>query len=146
METIVQWATILSPIIAVIIAVLASRHSAKETAKHIDSIKESTKLQVDSIKELAKVQISVTKIQLYKELSDARHRSLLANKKEGDALEREHSLSIFGYVNEDIIYKEQGRQEKRANIAYEQEFYTQQAKRITDSLKKLEEAEKALQK
>ena len=128
------------------IAIWTIRSSAKDTAQQIAALEESTQKQVESIKELAKVQISVTRIQLYKELSDARHHFLLANKKKGDALEREHSRLMFGYVNEDIVYKEQERQEKKNNIAYEQEFYSQQTKRITDSLKKLEEVEKLLQK
>lgn len=48
MEAIVQWATILSPIIAVVIAIWASRSSAKETAKQIAAIKELAVLQIDS--------------------------------------------------------------------------------------------------
>ena len=125
-------------------AIWTIRSSAKDTAQQIAALEESTRKQIESIKELAKVQISVTRIQLYKELSDARHHFLLANKKEGDALEREHSRSMFGYVNEDIVYKEQERQDKMNNIAYEREFYSQQTKRITDSIKKLEEVEKVL--
>ena len=58
MNTIVQWATILSPIIAVIIAVWASRKSAKDTAKQIAAIEESTKKQMESMKRLSLFQLS----------------------------------------------------------------------------------------
>ena len=58
MNAIVQWATILSPIIAVIIAVWASRKSAKDTAKQIAAIEESTKKQMESMKRLSLLQLS----------------------------------------------------------------------------------------
>lgn len=58
MNVIVQWATILSPIIAVIIAVWASRKSAKDTAKQIAAIEESTKKQMESMKRLSLLQLS----------------------------------------------------------------------------------------
>jgi hypothetical protein len=58
MNVIVQWATILSPIIAVVIAVWASRKSAKDTAKQIAAVEESTKKQVESIKRLCLLQLS----------------------------------------------------------------------------------------
>lgn len=58
MNVIVQWATILSPIIAVIIAVWASRKSAIDTAKQIAAIEESTKKQMESMKRLSLLQLS----------------------------------------------------------------------------------------
>ena len=58
MDSIVQWATILSPVIAVIIAVWASRQSAKDTAKQIAAIEESTKKQMKSMKRLSLLQLS----------------------------------------------------------------------------------------
>lgn len=58
MNVIVQWATILSPIIAVVIAVWASRKSAMDTAKQIAAIEESTKKQMESMKRLSLLQLS----------------------------------------------------------------------------------------
>lgn len=58
MNVIVQWATILSPIIAVIIAVWASRKSAKDTARQIAAVEESTKKQIESMKRLSLLQLS----------------------------------------------------------------------------------------
>ena len=57
MDTIVQLATILSPIIAVVIAIWAIRSSAKDTAKKIAALEDNTPKQIDSIKNLIKQQI-----------------------------------------------------------------------------------------
>ena len=60
MDTIVQWATILSPIIAVLIAWRMGRSSAKDTAKQIAALEESTTKQIESIKELARLQMDAS--------------------------------------------------------------------------------------
>lgn len=52
-DTIVQWATILSPIIAVLIAVWVTICSKKDTDKQIESIKALSRQQIDaSIKQV----------------------------------------------------------------------------------------------
>lgn len=58
MNIVVQFATILSPIIAVVIAVWASRKSAKDTAKQIAAIEASTQKQMESMKRLCLLQLS----------------------------------------------------------------------------------------
>ena len=60
MNVIVQWTTILSPIVAVFIAWWMSRSSAKDTAKQIAALEESTNKQVESIKSLSKQQIEAS--------------------------------------------------------------------------------------
>ena len=60
MNVIVQWATILSPIVAVFIAWWMSRSSAKDTAKQIAALEESTTKQVENIKELARLQMDAS--------------------------------------------------------------------------------------
>lgn len=57
METIVQWATILSPVIAVVLAWWTSRSSAK-------SLHESTKKEIQGLKELAAIQIETTILEM----------------------------------------------------------------------------------
>lgn len=61
MEIIVQWATILSPIIAVLLAWWMSKGSERQTAK-----------QIESIKELEKIQINLLQLQIDKELFEAK--------------------------------------------------------------------------
>lgn len=81
METIVQWATILSPIIAVAIALWASKKSAKDTARHIASVEKSTRLQVGSVKELSQIQLETTLMQIDRELSVAQERISQASRR-----------------------------------------------------------------
>ena len=78
MDSIVQWATILSPLIAVLIAWWMSKSSAKDTAKQISALEESTSKQIESVKKLARIQIELTSIQMGKELWESRSRYLQA--------------------------------------------------------------------
>ena len=59
MEYIVQWATILSPIIAVLIAWWMSKSSARATDKKIAALEDSTNKQVENIKKLARLQVDI---------------------------------------------------------------------------------------
>jgi ABC-type bacteriocin/lantibiotic exporter with double-glycine peptidase domain len=54
------WASIASPIIAVIIAVWSGISSRNATAKQLAAIEESTTKQVESIKELARLQMDAS--------------------------------------------------------------------------------------
>ena len=96
MDTIVQWATILSPIIAVLIAWRMGRSSKKETAKQIAAIEESTKKQVESIKELAAMMIEVNALQIDKELWEARHRQRQYSQEVFDDLDIQEKASRSG--------------------------------------------------
>lgn len=60
MQYVVQWATILSPIIAVVIAWWTSRNSAKDTEKKLTALEVSTAKQVESIKDLQSQQIEAS--------------------------------------------------------------------------------------
>lgn len=97
MDIVVQWVTILSPIIAVLIAWWTVRSSAKDTAKKITALEESTKeqiaaleestkKQVESVKELTNIQIELsvlqTEIQL-KEMDD--YHKILSQRVEEEA-------------------------------------------------------------
>lgn len=60
MNIIVQWTTILSPIVAVLLAIWAIRSSAKDTAKQMKALEENTTRQIESIKELSRQMIDAT--------------------------------------------------------------------------------------
>lgn len=66
MDLIVKWSSILSPLIAVIIAVGSGISSRKATAKQLSAIKDSTTKQVESIKALSKqmVEASIKQVEL----------------------------------------------------------------------------------
>ena len=102
MDTIVHWATILSPIIAVVIAIWASKSSAKYTAKQIAALEESTKKQVESIKALSRQQIEATIKQVELEIEK---NQLLANQamQEWEGIERIN--------NSEVAYQVQWRNE-----------------------------------
>ena len=66
MAIVVQWATILSPILAVLIAWWMSRSSAKDTAKQIAALEESTNKQIESVKALSRqmIESSINHVEL----------------------------------------------------------------------------------
>ncbi|MBR4135298.1 MAG: hypothetical protein IKU03_02670 [Bacteroidales bacterium] len=66
MDTIVQWTTIFSPIIAVLLAIWMVWSSNRDTAKQIDSIKESTSRQIERIKDLSRqmIEASIKQVEL----------------------------------------------------------------------------------
>lgn len=112
MDVFVQWATILSPIIAVLLAWWTSRSGARDTAK-----------QIDALKKLAKIQLETTQIQINKELWEARTRSLQASQKKGDMIEYDHTFNQIGGFAECL----RNRDEKNRDISYESEFHSKQA-------------------
>ena len=110
MNVIVQWTTILSPIVAVFIAWWMSRSSAKDTAKQIAALEESTTKQIESIKELARIQIEITSIQLQKELAEARTGYLQASEKSMNAID--DRFSMMGILYNEVVARMQDKQEK----------------------------------
>ena len=136
MDTIVQWATIFSPIIAVLLAWWTSRSSAKDTAKQIAALEASTNRQVESIKNLAKIQIELSSMQIDKEIWDARHRLLQTMKKEDDAIV--NRFELLDYQNNEAVSRIQEQKEKTNNLFYESEYYDRQIKTLNMYVKRLE--------
>ena len=136
MGTIVQWATILSPIIAVLIACWMSKSSKEDTAKQIAALEESTTKQIESIKELTRIQIEITILQLRKEMWDARHMIIQTMKKEFD--NTEDRFAMMGFPQSDALTKVQERQEKERNLSYERDYFDKQLKSLEVYIKHLE--------
>lgn len=127
METVVQWATILSPIIAVLIACWMIRCNEKDVAK-----------QISSIRELAKIQIETTQIHLNKELWDAKTRfQQTSNRVHDENMIYNH----IGGMNDSLRQIS----DKKRDMADSQEFYSQQIKRLNLYLNQLNELEKQLE-
>lgn len=112
---IVQWATILSPIIAVVIAIWASRSSAKDTARQIAALEESTTKQIDSIKELALLQLEISLKQIDKDLWETRYRLIQNNQKSFDELDDEEKAFQAG-INKDVYHKIVSKQRESSYI------------------------------
>lgn len=138
-DYIVQISAILSPIIAVLLAWWASRSSAKDTAKQIAALEESTTKQVESIKKLAKIQIELNKIQLNAELWDAENK--LEQKEQENKWAVDRQSSMFGVpMNEFTIRQAEEREKEDKNLA-EQTYYTKQKMILSmyvESLKAIE--------
>ena len=145
MELIVQWATILSPIIAVLIAWWMSKSSAKDTAKQIAALEESTTKRVESIKELTKIQTKMAALQLEKESWEARHKWRQLSEESFKAIENDHSMAGFP-MNEYTSMMHQ-RSERNNHLVLEQDFYSKQvslldgySKRIKDIINELDKS------
>lgn len=127
MEIIVQWATILSPIIAVVLAWWMSRSGARDTAK-----------MVATIKELTQMQFKLTCIQVEKELLDAEARYDLASKRVSDVNERDNRFNQIGGFADSLRMMD----DKKRDFSDEREY---QLKRI-ETLNSLCERLDAIQK
>lgn len=140
MELLVQWATILSPIIAVLIAWWASWSGRKDTATHISALAENTEKQIKSIKRLARLQIEVTRLQLEKELMDAQQNHLNSQKIISDAEDMNKSpFSCYGDIR-DIM----SRKAQEKSLSYQKDFYKSQYKNLEQYLSRLKVLEKEL--
>lgn len=145
MEIIVLWVTILSPIIAVVIAVWTSRSSAKDTAKKIAALEESTTKQVESIKKLARILIKTNQIQIGIDLNDSRLKEKQAVKKRWDHVSREYGadgMPVEVGVAADFY---RNREEKDKNLEYEREFYGKRRETLMRSQEQLNEVSKELE-
>ncbi len=140
MEAVVQWATILSPIIAILIAVWAIRSSAKDTAKQIVALEESTTRQIESVKQLAKIQLEISQIQINKELWEARSRFLQADKKQGEMAKFEHSFTMAADIAN--MYREQ--HARNVDLSSESEFQQKYARALEQYQSRLSQLSKEM--
>lgn len=138
------WASIASPIIAVIIAVWSGISSRKATAKQLSAIKESTTKQVESIKKLAKIQIELNKIQLNAELWDADNK--LEQKEQENEWAVDRQSSMFGVpLNEFTMRQAEEREKEDKNLA-EQTYYMKKKLTLTTLVNSLKAVEIQLNK
>ena len=144
MTDIALGASIASPLVAVFIAWWTSISSAKDTAKQIAALEESTTKQIESIKELARIQIEITSIQLQKELTETRQSYLQASEKNMDAIN--NRFSMMGIPHDDVIARMQDKQEKQRNLSLERDFYSKKIHWTDSYLKRVEELKMELEK
>lgn len=134
----------ITSIITIVIAVISIRSSAKDTAKQIAALEESTTKQIESIKELARIQIEITSIQLQKELTEARTGYLQASEKSMDAID-DH-FNMMGIPYNEVVARMQDKQEKRKNLSLEQDFYSKKINWTDSYLKRVKELKVKLDK
>ena len=128
-------AIIIALIVPIGVAIWTVRSSAKDTAKQIAALEESTTKQIESVKELARIQIELTSIQIGKELWESRSRYLQASEKSMDALD-DH-FAMLGVPYNETITRMQDRQEKRKNLSLEQDFYSKQISMLNSYMERI---------
>ena len=137
-------AVIIALIVPIGVAIWTVRSSAKDTAKQIAALEESTSKQIESIKELSRMQIEITSIQLQKELTEARTGYLQASEKNMDAIN--DRFSMVGVPFNDVVARMQDKQEKRKNLSLEQDFYSKKINWTDSYLKRVERLKMELDK
>ena len=137
-------AIIIALIVPIGVAVWTVRSSAKDTAKQIAALEESTTKQIESIKQLARIQIEITSIQLQKELTEARTGYLQASEKSMDALD--DRFSMMGIPHNDIVARMQDKQEKQKNLSLERDYYSKKINWTDSYLKRVKELKMELDK
>ncbi len=126
MEIVVQIATILSPIIAVLLAWWTSKSSEKKVQE-----------QIESIKELARIQIEVSMNQIFKEIEEVH---TLSNQY-SERIEREDSLRRLGVgwgINE-------SQEDKVRDLNDNRDFYNKKYRVLLQSFDRLEVLRKRLE-
>ena len=137
-------AIIIALIVPIGVAIWTVRSSAKDTAKQIAALEESTTKQIESIKELARIQIEITSIQLQKELTETRQSYLQASEKNMDAIN--NRFSMMGIPHNEVIARMQDKQEKQRNLSLERDFYSKKIHWTDSYLKRVEELKMELDK
>ena len=138
-------AIIIALIVPIGVAIWTVRSSAKDTARQIAALEESTTKQVESIKELTLIQTKIAALQLEKETWEARHKWRQLSEESYKAIENDHSMAGFP-MNEYTSMMHQ-RSERNNHLALEQDFYSKQislldgySKRIKDILNELDKS------
>ena len=138
------WASIASPIIAVIIAVWSGISSRNATAKQLAAIEESTAKQVASIKELTRLQLQISQIQLHNERTSASYQHKLVLE-EIENLKKLNS-SVLGTMHNEFTKEERRRREKEMDLHSKGIYFSSQVSLIEGSLQKLNNIGKEVEK
>ena len=125
MDTIVQWATILSPIIAVLLAWWTSKSSTRAANK-----------QIATMKELEKIQIRLLQLQINKEMIEAGLR-------ENQAFNQEHDDDRFNMIGGFADSLRQMEHRKR-DLASEQKFHSERYQWLRKISETLDEMKKQI--
>ena len=133
MEYIVQWATILSPIIAVGLAWWAVRSSSKDTDKKIAAIKESSEREINQLKELAQLEVEALTLKLDMELIQ---RQLMAQQAEEERKGMEQIMNIPHLTFQELGKRDFESKQPERNLKYTKDFI-QELKKLSERLEGL---------
>lgn len=132
---IIKWATILSPIVAVLLAWWTVSRSSKDTAKKITATEKSTA----NIIKLAKFQAELASIKLDMEIWEAHFNLHKISGQTGNVLEDNRAIpqELFEKPTEKL-------NEEERKLRQELEYYNNQLRNLEGHIKKLEDVKKKL--
>lgn len=133
MEYIVQWATILSPIIAVGLAWWALRSSSKDTNKKIAAIKKSSEREINQLKELAQLEVEALTLKLDMELIQ---RQLMAQQAEEERKGMEQIMNIPHLTFQELGKRDFESKQPERNLKYTKAFI-QELEKLSERLNAL---------
>lgn len=135
MDKFFQWATILSPIVAVLLAWWTASRSSKDTAKKIAATEETT----TNIIKLARLQAELTSIKLDMEIWEAHFNLHKISGQTGNVLE--DNRAIRQEIN-DVSTKNLNEEEKKRH--QELEYYNNQLSNLEGHIQSFEDVKKKL--
>lgn len=135
MEAIVQWVTILSPIIAVLLAWCAAKSSSKETNKQIAAMQENTEKEIKQLKELATLEVEALSLKLDAELIQ---KSLIAQQADEERKGLNDVMSINDLTFQDISLRRFESQQPERNHKYMM-AYLQELKKFSQRLNQIKQ-------
>lgn len=124
MDAIVQWATILSPIIAVLVAVWVVISSKKDTDKQIESIKTLSKLHVE---------VLLTEIDM-----DMQKSLIIIKQAEEERQEMRQIMDIHMLDFRDLAWQDYKAKTPERNLKYTKAYF-QELSQIKNKLTKIKE-------
>lgn len=133
MEYIVQWATILSPIIAVGLAWWAVRSSSKDTDKKIAAIKKSSEREINQLKELAQLEVEALTLKLDMELIQ---RQLMAQQADEERKRMQQIMSSNLITFQELGLRDFESKQPERNLKYTKAFI-QELKNLSERLNAL---------
>lgn len=128
-DMIVQWATILSPIIAVLLAWWTSRSSTRAANK-----------QIAAMKELQKIQLELSFIQTVKELNAANNQYMQISQRSRDESMRDSHFNQIGGPFELLRQRE----DRKRDMSDNQDFYAKQINELHNALSRIEALRKKI--
>lgn len=135
MTTFVQLATILSPIIAVLLAWWTVRSSANDTAKELAAMQENTEKEIKQLNELVMLEIEAISLKLDAELIQ---KSLVAQQADEERRELNKIMNINQLTFQDMALKGFESRKPERNHKYTM-AYLQELKKLRQRLNQIKQ-------
>lgn len=128
--TIVQWATIISPIIAVFLAWWTVKSSSKDTDKKIAAIKEWSEKEINQLKKLSRLEVETLSLKLDMELIQ---RAIIAQQANEERNSMQQIMSSNQITFQELGLRKFESEQPARNLKYTT-AYIQELKRLSAKL------------